>query len=92
MSDGKRRDRSYAAKAATVKGNLRRSLTTTTRRVAKTAERAYAEPKASTMAAVQGLGNRVADSASRVGTSGDWSAQAERVRRMSYEDWLRDKV
>src|SRR3989442_9555975 len=52
--------------------------------VAKTAERAYAEPRASTMAAVQGLGNRVADRASRVGTTGDWSAQAERVRRMSY--------
>jgi alkanesulfonate monooxygenase SsuD/methylene tetrahydromethanopterin reductase-like flavin-dependent oxidoreductase (luciferase family) len=60
--------------------------------VAETAERAYAEPKASTMTAVQGLGDRVAGSASRVGTTGDWSAQAERVRRMSYEDWLRDKV
>jgi alkanesulfonate monooxygenase SsuD/methylene tetrahydromethanopterin reductase-like flavin-dependent oxidoreductase (luciferase family) len=47
---------------------------------------------ASTMTAVQGLGDRVAGSASRVGTTGDWSAQAERVRRMSYEDWLRDKV
>ena len=44
------------------------------------------------MAAVQNLGNRVADSASRVGTTGDWSVQAERVRRMIYEDWLRDKV
>ena len=41
---------------------------------------------------MQGLGNRVADSASRVGTTGDWSAQAERVRSMSYDDWLRDKV
>ena len=60
--------------------------------VAKTAERAYEEPKVSTMAAVQNLGNRVADSASRVGTTGDWSVQAERVRRMSYEDWPRDKV
>ncbi len=60
--------------------------------VAKTAERAYAEPKASTMAAVKGLGDRVAGSASRVGTTGDWNVQAERVRRMSYEDWLRDKV
>ena len=44
------------------------------------------------MAAVQSLGNRVADSASRAGTTGDWSAQAERVRRVRYEDWLRDKV
>jgi alkanesulfonate monooxygenase SsuD/methylene tetrahydromethanopterin reductase-like flavin-dependent oxidoreductase (luciferase family) len=60
--------------------------------VAETAERAHAEPKASTMAAVQGLGERVAGSASRIGTTGDWRAQAERVRRMSYEDWLRDKV
>ena len=60
--------------------------------VAKTAERAYAEPKASTMTAVKGLGDRVAGSASRVGTTGDWNVQAERVRRMSYEDWLRDKV
>lgn len=60
--------------------------------VAETAERAYAEPKASTLASVQGLRDRVAGSASRVGTTGDWSAQAERLRRMSYEDWLRDKV
>ncbi|PYM94639.1 MAG: hypothetical protein DME04_07345 [Candidatus Rokuibacteriota bacterium] len=60
--------------------------------VATTADRAYAEPKTSTLAAVQGLGNRVANSASRAGTTGDWSAQAERVRGMSYEDWLRDKV
>jgi alkanesulfonate monooxygenase SsuD/methylene tetrahydromethanopterin reductase-like flavin-dependent oxidoreductase (luciferase family) len=60
--------------------------------VAKTAERAYAEPRASTMAAVQNLGNRVAGSASRTGTTGDWGAQAERVRAMSYEEWLRDKV
>ena len=60
--------------------------------VAETAERAYAEPKASTLASMQGLVDRVAGSASRVGTTGDWSAQAERVRGMSYEDWLRDKV
>jgi alkanesulfonate monooxygenase SsuD/methylene tetrahydromethanopterin reductase-like flavin-dependent oxidoreductase (luciferase family) len=44
------------------------------------------------MAAVQGLGNRVADSASRAGTTGDWSAQAGQLRQMTYEDWLRDKV
>ena len=60
--------------------------------VAETAERAYGEPQASTMAAVKGLGDRVAGSASRVGTTGDWSAQAGRVRAMSYEEWLRDKV
>ncbi len=60
--------------------------------VAETAERAYAEPQASTMAQMQGLGNRVAGSASRAGTTGDWSAQAEHIRNMTYEDWLRDKV
>jgi alkanesulfonate monooxygenase SsuD/methylene tetrahydromethanopterin reductase-like flavin-dependent oxidoreductase (luciferase family) len=60
--------------------------------VAETAARAHDEPKASTMAAMHGLGDRVASSASRLGTTGDWSAQAEHLRRMSYEDWLRDKV
>ena len=60
--------------------------------VAETAERAYAEPKESTMGAVHGLVDRVASSASRVGTTGDWSAQAEHIRHMSYDDWLRDKV
>jgi alkanesulfonate monooxygenase SsuD/methylene tetrahydromethanopterin reductase-like flavin-dependent oxidoreductase (luciferase family) len=60
--------------------------------VAETTERAYAEPRESTMMAVQGLGNRVAKSASRLGTTGDWDAQAEHIRHMTYEDWLRDKV
>jgi alkanesulfonate monooxygenase SsuD/methylene tetrahydromethanopterin reductase-like flavin-dependent oxidoreductase (luciferase family) len=60
--------------------------------VAETAERAYAEPRASAMMAIEGLGNRVASSASRLGTTGDWQAQAEHIRRMQYEDWLRDKV
>jgi alkanesulfonate monooxygenase SsuD/methylene tetrahydromethanopterin reductase-like flavin-dependent oxidoreductase (luciferase family) len=60
--------------------------------VAETVERAYEEPKASTLGAVQGLGNRVADSAPRAGTTGDWNAQAERLRRMGYDDWLREKV
>ncbi|ETX07055.1 LLM class flavin-dependent oxidoreductase [Candidatus Entotheonella palauensis] len=60
--------------------------------VAKTAERAYSEPKASAMASVEGLKNRVAESASRAGITGDWKAQAERLDRMTYNDWLRDKV
>jgi alkanesulfonate monooxygenase SsuD/methylene tetrahydromethanopterin reductase-like flavin-dependent oxidoreductase (luciferase family) len=60
--------------------------------VAETAERAYDEPMASAMASMHGLGDRVAGSAAREGTTGDWSAQAERLRRMNYEDWLRDKV
>jgi len=60
--------------------------------VAETMERAHAEPKTSTLAAVHGLEQRVAHSASRTGITGDWGAQAERIRHMTYEDWLRDKV
>lgn len=60
--------------------------------VAETTERAYAEPRDSAMMAIEGLGNRVASSASRLGTTGDWEAQAEHIRLMKYEDWLRDKV
>ncbi len=60
--------------------------------VAETAERAYTEPQESALASIQGLTGRVAESASRAGTTGDWGAQAERLRGMSYDDWLRDKV
>jgi alkanesulfonate monooxygenase SsuD/methylene tetrahydromethanopterin reductase-like flavin-dependent oxidoreductase (luciferase family) len=60
--------------------------------VAETAEQAYAEPMTSTLASMHGLGDRVARSASRHGTTGDWNAQATHLRNMSYEDWLRDKV
>lgn len=60
--------------------------------VAETMERAYAEPKESAMTAIRGLGERVANSASRRGTTGDWGAQAEHLQQMSYDDWLRDKV
>lgn len=60
--------------------------------VAETAEQAYAEPKASALMAMRGLTERVSQSASRPGTTGDWSAQATHLRGMSYEDWLRDKV
>ena len=60
--------------------------------VAETAERAYSEPKESTMASVRRLGDRVAVSASHRGTTGDWHSQAERILSVGYEDWLRDKV
>jgi alkanesulfonate monooxygenase SsuD/methylene tetrahydromethanopterin reductase-like flavin-dependent oxidoreductase (luciferase family) len=60
--------------------------------VAETAAQAYAEPKASALTAMRGLSDRVARSASRHGTTGDWSAQATHLSHMSYEDWLRDKV
>ena len=53
---------------------------------------AYNEPMESTMASVFNLGQRVAGSASREGTSGNWEAQAEHIQGMTYDDWLRDKV
>lgn len=60
--------------------------------VAETADRAYTEPRDSALAAIHGLGDRVARSASRPGTTGDWEAQAAHLQKMSYDDWLRDKV
>lgn len=60
--------------------------------VAETAERAYSEPKDSAMFSMQRIGNRVAEYATYGGTTGDWQAQADRIRGMSYDDWLRDKV
>ena len=38
------------------------------------------------------LSDRVASYAGHAGTLGDWGAQAERVRNMTYDDWVRDKV
>jgi len=60
--------------------------------VAETAEDAYSEPKESALNSMSGLADRVAGSASRTGTTGDWQAQSEHIRGMSYDDWLRDKV
>ncbi len=60
--------------------------------VADTEAQAYSEPRDSAMAAVTGLGSRVARSASRRGTTGNWEHEAETIQHMSYDDWLRDKV
>ena len=60
--------------------------------LAETAERAYEEPRASTTEAMQRLVNIVGSSASGTGVTDDRSAQAERVRSMTYDDWLREKV
>lgn len=60
--------------------------------VAETAGQAYSEPRDSAMFAVRRLGDRVALSASHRGTSGDWQGEADHILRMSYDDWLRDKV
>ncbi len=59
---------------------------------AEKADDAYNQPMESAMASVYNLGQRVAGSASREGTSGNWEAQAEHIQGMTYDDWLRDKV
>lgn len=60
--------------------------------VADTAEQAYAEPKASTVQAMSRLGDVIASTAQGIGVTDDRLAQAERIRGMNYDDWLRDKV
>jgi alkanesulfonate monooxygenase SsuD/methylene tetrahydromethanopterin reductase-like flavin-dependent oxidoreductase (luciferase family) len=60
--------------------------------VAETARQAYEEPMESTVNSMKGLSERVAGSADREGTTGDWRTQAERISNMTYDDWLRDKV
>ncbi|MBQ11267.1 MAG: hypothetical protein CMJ45_06950 [Planctomyces sp.] len=60
--------------------------------VAETAEKAYSEPRESTLRAAYRLGERVAGYGSHEGTTGDWSAEGNRILDMSYDDWLRDKV
>ncbi len=60
--------------------------------VAETAEKAYNEPMASTVSSISNLGQRVAASASRTGTTGDWQAESDHILSMTYDDWIRDKV
>ena len=55
-------------------------------------QKAHDEPKESALFSMGRLSERVASYAGHAGTLGDWGAQAERVRNMSYDDWLRDKV
>jgi alkanesulfonate monooxygenase SsuD/methylene tetrahydromethanopterin reductase-like flavin-dependent oxidoreductase (luciferase family) len=60
--------------------------------LAETQQQAYEEPMDSTLVSMQGIAQRVAESASREGTTGNWQAQADRIRNMTYDDWRRDKV
>ena len=60
--------------------------------LAETEEQAYEEPKESTQTSMQGIGVRVAASADRTGTTGNWKAESDRILGMTYDDWLRDKV
>lgn len=60
--------------------------------LAETAEKAYQEPMESTAGSISNIGQRVAASASREGTTGNWQAEADRILSMTYDDWVRDKV
>ncbi len=60
--------------------------------LAETEEQAYREPMDSTTVTMEGIGVRVAASAHRIGTPGDWRAESERLKSMTYDQWLRDKV
>ena len=60
--------------------------------LAETAEKAYKEPMDSTVGNIQAIGQRVAASASRTGTTGNWQAESDRILGMTYDDWVRDKV
>ena len=60
--------------------------------LAETAEKAYSEPMESTVGSISNLGQRVAASAARTGTTGNWQAESDRILSMTYDDWVRDKV
>ena len=60
--------------------------------VADTQHKAYEEPRESMTTQMTGLSQRVAASADRVGTTGNWQAESDQIARMDYDDWLRDKV
>ena len=60
--------------------------------LAETEELAYEEPRESTVMQLQSLGTRVAASADRQGTTGNWQAESDHILSMTYDDWLRDKV
>ena len=60
--------------------------------VADTQDQAFEEPRESIQTQMTGLGQRVAASADRVGTTGNWQAESDHILRMTYDDWLRDKV
>ena len=60
--------------------------------LAETAEKAYSEPMESTIGSIQSMGQRFAGSASRAGTTGNWRVESDHILKMTYDDWLRDKV
>ena len=55
-------------------------------------EKAHDEPKDSALFSMGRLSDRVASYAKYGGTTGNWGQEADTVKNMSYDDWVRDKV
>ncbi len=55
-------------------------------------QKAHDEPKESALFSMGRLSDRVASYAEHVGTTGNWEKEADIVKNMTYDDWVRDKV
>ena len=55
-------------------------------------QKAHDEPKESALFSMGRLSDRVASYAEYGGTTGNWGQEADTVKNMSYDDWVRDKV
>lgn len=55
-------------------------------------QKAHDEPMESALFSMGRLSDRVASYAEYGGTTGNWGQEADLVKRMSYDDWVRDKV
>ena len=60
--------------------------------VAETEERAYSDPRDGATFMYERLGKRVLSYAEYGATTGDWQTEGDRILRMDYDDWLRNKV
>ena len=56
------------------------------------AQKAHDEPMESALFSMGRLSDRVASYAEYGGTTGNWGQEAEVVKKMTYDDWFRDKV
>ena len=55
-------------------------------------QKAHDEPKESALFSMGRLSDRVASYAEHVGTTGNWGKEADVVKNMTDDDWVRDKV
>ena len=60
--------------------------------ISEDAQKAHDEPMESALFSMGRLSDRTAKYDGRLGTTGDWGAEAEAIKNMSYDDWFRDKV